>query len=223
MNQAIGAALPLALGVAISPIPIIAAILMLLSDRARATGPGFLVGWVGGILLAVSLFSALSSLVPEGGQGGVSPIAGAVQIVLGVALTLMAARQWRGRPRAGEEPALPGWMNAISSFSFAKALGLGVLLSALNPKNLLLGAGAGVAIGIATGSVGTAAVAILAYAAVASSTVAVPILGFLVASQRLKDPLDRLRAWLAANNATIMSVLLLVLGVVLIGKGIAQF
>ncbi len=37
MGSAIGDTLPLALGIAISPIPIIAAILILLSPRARGT------------------------------------------------------------------------------------------------------------------------------------------------------------------------------------------
>ena len=37
MNLVIGEILPLAVGIAISPIPIIAAILMLLSPRAKGT------------------------------------------------------------------------------------------------------------------------------------------------------------------------------------------
>jgi len=45
LNAVIGDILPLALGVAISPIPIIAAILMLFSPRATGTSVGFLVGW----------------------------------------------------------------------------------------------------------------------------------------------------------------------------------
>ena len=53
MLAVIGAILPLALGIAISPIPIIAAILMLLSPKARGTSVGFLLGWVLGIVVAV--------------------------------------------------------------------------------------------------------------------------------------------------------------------------
>ncbi|MFF0387664.1 GAP family protein [Kitasatospora sp. NPDC004615] len=41
----IGELLPLAVGVAISPIPIIAVVLMLLSRQATRTSPGFLAGW----------------------------------------------------------------------------------------------------------------------------------------------------------------------------------
>ncbi|GAA4234139.1 hypothetical protein GCM10022254_38320 [Actinomadura meridiana] len=49
MGEVIGDVLPLAVGVAISPIPIIAVILMLLTPWARATGLGFLGGWTAGI------------------------------------------------------------------------------------------------------------------------------------------------------------------------------
>jgi hypothetical protein len=39
----------------------------------------------------------------------------------------------------------------------------------------------------------------------------------------MAGPLDRLREWLTRNNAVVMAVLLLVLGVALIGKGIGGF
>jgi hypothetical protein len=39
----------------------------------------------------------------------------------------------------------------------------------------------------------------------------------------LAGPLDGLRGWLVGNNSTIMAVLLLVIGVAVIGKGIASF
>jgi len=54
----------------------------------------------------------------------------------------------------------------------------------------------------------------------AASTVAGPVIAYLVARDSMALPLKRMREWLAANNATVMAVLLLVIGVVLIGKGI---
>ena len=49
----------------ISPIPIIAAILMLLSPRAKTTSVGFLLGWLAGIVNAIVLFTLLSSVLPQ--------------------------------------------------------------------------------------------------------------------------------------------------------------
>jgi threonine/homoserine/homoserine lactone efflux protein len=223
MGAVIGDILTLALGVAISPIPIIAAILMLLSPKARVTGTGFLVGWVLGIVVAVTVFTLLSSILPAEEEDASQPIKGVIQLVLGALLLLLAVRQWRGRPKAGEEPAMPKWMQAIDTITFPKALGLGFLLAAVNPKNLLLAASAGVTIGAAGLDAGSIVVVIAVFTLIAASTVLVPVVGYLLAADKLRGPLDALRGWLAKENAVIMAVLLLVIGVAIIGKGIGSF
>lgn len=223
MGSVIGDILPLALGVAISPIPIIAAILMLLSPKARVTSVGFLFGWVLGIVVAVTVFTLVSSLLPEDDSDASHPIRGAVQLVLGARLFLLAFGQWRKRPRPGEEAALPKWMKAIDTITFPFAFGLGFLLSAVNPKNLIMAAGAGTDIGGAVLPVGSIVVVIAVYTVIAASTVLVPVIGYLVAADRLRAPLDALRGWLGAENAVIMAVLLLVIGISMIGKGIGSF
>jgi threonine/homoserine/homoserine lactone efflux protein len=223
MGAVIGDILTLALGVAISPIPIIAAILMLLSPKARVTGTGFLLGWVLGIVVAVTVFTLLSSILPAEEEDASQPIKGVIQLVLGALLLLLAVRQWRGRPKAGEEPAMPKWMQAIDTITFPKALGLGFLLSAVNPKNLLLAASAGVTIGAAGLEVGSIVVVIAVFTLIAASTVLVPVVGYLLAADKLRGPLDALRGWLSKENAVIMAVLLLVIGVAIIGKGIGSF
>jgi hypothetical protein len=222
VSSVIGAVLPLAIGIAISPIPIIAAILMLLSPKAKGTSVGFLLGWIVGILLAVTVFTLISSVLPDGDSGS-KPIHGVVQIVLGAGLLLLALRQWRSRPKPGEEPALPKWMSAIETMNAAKGFGLGFLLAAVNPKNLLLGAGAGVTIGSAGLSAGSIAVVIGVFTVIAAASVAIPVVAYLAAAKRMAGPLESLRGWLVHNNATVMAVLLLVIGFVLIGKGIAGF
>ena len=223
MGPVIGDILPLALGVAISPVPIIAVILMLLSPKARGTSIGFLLGWVLGILVAIVVFTLLSSVLPRSDADQPKPVAGVITIVLGLGLLLLAVRQWRSRPAPGSEPAMPKWMAAIDTMTAGRALVLAFLIAALNPKNLLMAIAAGVAIGAGTTSTGTAAVAIIVYTVIAASTIAIPVIAYLVASKRMAGPLDSLRTWLLHNNATIMAVVLLVIGVVLIGKGLGDF
>jgi len=223
MGAAIGEILPLALGIAISPIPIIAAILMLLSPRARVTSVGFLLGWVLGIVIAVTVFELLSSILPEDDADASKPIQGTVQLILGVLLLLLALGQWRKRPKAGAEPVMPKWMQAIDKITFPVALGLGFLLSAVNPKNLLMAVGAGLAIGEAELPVGEVVLVIAVFTLLAASTVLVPVVGYLLAADKLRGALDELRGWLSRNNALIMALLLLVIGVSMIGKGIAAF
>lgn len=65
MGSVIGEILPLALGIAISPIPIMAAILMLLSPKAKATSVGFMLGWICGIVVALIVFVVLASVLPQ--------------------------------------------------------------------------------------------------------------------------------------------------------------
>ena len=222
MTEVIGETLPLAVGIAISPIPIIAAILMLLSPHAKSTSVGFLTGWVAGIVVAIVLFTLISTVISQE-TGGPSPVAGVIKIILGALLLFLAIKQWRARPATGEEAIMPKWMSAIDSMTAGKALGLGFLLSAVNPKNLLLAIAAGVIVGGAGLAVSQMTVVIIIFVLLAASTVLVPVVGYLIASARLAGPLDKFREWLVDNNAVIMAVLLLVIGVSMIGKGLASF
>lgn len=215
MNGVIGDILPLAIGIAVSPIPIVAAILMLFSTQAGSTSIGFLIGWALGIVVATGIFTTLAGVLET--SGAPSATSSWVKVGLGVLLLLVGVRQWRGR---GGSHDTPKWMAAIDDFTLVKALGLGILLSAVNPKNLIMAVGAGVIIGSAGLAVGSEVVAILVFTIIAASTVAVPVIAYLVAADRMRGPLNDLKAWLQTNNATVMAVLILVIGVVLIGKGV---
>lgn len=223
MGSVIGEILPLAVGIAISPIPVIAAILMLLSPKAKGTSVGFLLGWVLGIVVAVVAFTLLASVIPADDPDAPKPIAGVVKLLLGALLLLLAVKQWRSRPKPGEDPSMPKWMSAIDQMTFGKGLGLGFLLSAVNPKNLIMAVGAGVTIGSAGIPGGEQTIAIVVFVLIAACSVAIPVIGYLVASKAMTGPLESLRGWLVHNNAAVMAVLLLVIGVVMIGKGIGSF
>lgn len=223
MGAVIGDILPVAVGIAISPIPIIAAILMLLSPKAKVTSIGFLLGWLVGIALAVTVFTLLSSALPEDDPDASKPITAIVQLILALGLLFLALRQWRSRPAPGVEPALPKWMSAIDTMTAGKAFLLALVLAAVNPKNLLLGAAAGLTIGGATLTGGETTIVIVIFVLIAGISVLAPVVAYLVASKAMAGPLESLRGWLVHNNATVMAVLLLVLGVVLLGKAIGNF
>jgi threonine/homoserine/homoserine lactone efflux protein len=158
-----------------------------------------------------------------GGSSASSTAGGSVKIVVGGLLVLLGLREWRGRPKPGAVAPLPKWMGAIAEFTFVKAAGLGFVLAAVNPKNLLMCVGAGTVVAGAGIGVSQQVVAVAVFTVLAASTVAVPVIAYLVAKERMRRPLDELKAWLQANNAAVMSVLLLVLGAVLVGKGIGGF
>ena len=221
MGTVIGDLLPLGLGVAISPVPIIAVILMLLAPRAGAASAGFGLGWVLGIVVVTVVVLAVASGSDVGGTSTEpSTAASWTKLVLGVLLLLVGAWQWRGRPKSGDPAPLPKWMAAIDTVTPVKASGLGFLLSAVNPKNLLMCIAAGVTIAGGGLDAGQDSVAVVVFTVIAASTVLVPVIGYAVARQQMRRPLDDLKVWLQQNNVTVMAVLLLVIGVALAGKGL---
>ena len=148
--------------------------------------------------------------------------ASVLKLVFGVLFLLMAARIWRGRPAPGHEAQMPKWMQAIDTFTAGKALGAGVLLSGLNPKNLALTIAAATAIGETGISSGQEAGALAVFVVLGSVGILTPVAVYFL-FERAKGIFEGLKAWMAAHNAAIMTVLLLVLGAKLIGDAITGF
>ncbi|TDD90620.1 GAP family protein [Saccharopolyspora karakumensis] len=220
MGGVIGELLPLATGVAISPLPIIAVILVLLTPRAGATGSGFLLGWAGGIVTAVVAFGALAEVTGLGAAGAPPAAVSWLTLALGVIMLVFAAHQGHTGLRQGDEPQLPGWMAAIDSIGPVKAAGLGMILAVANPKNLALMLAAGLTTSNAGLQPAGNVVAGAAFTVIAASTVAAPVLGYLVVKDAMAELLAKLKARLIRDNKTIMTVVLVVLSFVLIGKGL---
>lgn len=221
MGNVVGDLLPLAIGVAVSPIPVIAVILMLLAPRAGGASKGFGFGWVFGILVATFVVVIVASVSDIGGTSS-NPSTGSswVKLILGLLLVQLSVRQWRKRPQGDEPSAMPKWMQSIDRISPVKAAGLGFLLAAVNPKNLAMCIAAGVVVAGGDLSGGAAVAAVLIFTVIAASTVLIPVIGYAVAQQRMAGWLTDLRTWLEHNNTAVMAVLILVIGVVLLGKGI---
>jgi threonine/homoserine/homoserine lactone efflux protein len=220
MGEAIGQALPLAVGVALSPLPIVAVVLMLVTPRARANGPAFVVGWLVGLAIVGAIVLAADP-ADAGDDGEPATWVSILELALGAGLVLLAIRQWTGRPHEGEEAAMPKWMGALDSFTAPKTLGAGAVLSGANPKNLLLAVAAATTIAKTGISGGEQAVAYAIFALIGTIGVAVPVVIFFALGDRAPALLGRLKDWMAHNNAVIMSVLCLIIGAKLIGDAIA--
>lgn len=221
MGAAIGQSLPVAVGVLVSPLPIVAVVLMLVSRRARANALAFVAGWFLAVLaVVVAVALVAGSAAPD--DDGPAAWTGWLKIVLGVLLLLVSVRQWRGRPHGDDEPPAPGWMSAIEGFTPVRSVGLAALLGVVNPKNLLLVVSGGTAIAAAAPpDTSTTVVAALVFALVASAGVVTPVVIYFSLGDRAAVVLDELRAWMVHNNAVITAVLLLVLGAKMLGDGIS--
>jgi hypothetical protein len=223
MGEAIGGVLPEAVGVALSPVPIIAVILMLVTPRARVNAPAFALGWVAGLAAVGVIVLAIASPADANDDGAPATWVSVLKLVLGLLLLLFAVRQSRGRPHGGKEAAAPRFMSAVDAFTPAKSAGAGVVLSAANPKNLLLAVAAAAAIAQTGISAGEQAVAYAVFAVIGTVGVAAPVVIYFALGDRAGPILDDLKGWMSRNNAVIMTVLLLVIGAKLIGAAISGF
>ena len=216
MTEAIGQILGDAVGVAISPVPIIALILMLFSAAAGRNSLAFLAGWLIG-LSAVGIVALALGI----GSGSDSDSGGIAKIAIGVLFIALGARQWRGRPRAGEQAKMPAWMATVDHLSAIKAFGLGLLLTILNPKNAGLTIAAAASIASSGLSNGEEAATLAVFVLLASVTIILPVAFYLLARERSRSVLDSLKGWLIQNNNTVMTVLFIVLGAKVLGDGLS--
>ena len=194
MGEAIGQALSFAVGVALSPVPIIAVILMLVTPRARANGPAFVLGWLLGLAIVGAIVLLLAD--PAGANDDGEP-ATWVGVLEGG-----ARRSWRScsgsssgeavRGRASRPRRPSGWL-PIDTFTAPKALGMGALLSGLNPKNLLLAIGAAAAVAQLGIPGGEQAIAYAVFAVIATIGVAAPVVIYFVLGDRAGPILDDLK------------------------------
>jgi len=220
MGRGISEVLPFAIGVAISPIPIIAVILMLFSKRATVNGPVFLLGWVIGLSVVAGVVYAIAHAAHAATDSTASDTVSWIKVGFGVILLGAARHQFAKRPEPGEPAVMPRWMGTVDDMKPGAALGLAIVCSAVNPKNLILAAGAAAGVAQVDDSVGDAVVALIVFVVMSSVSVGGAVAYYRFGGEKARAHLDELKAWLSVNNAAVMTVLFLILGVVLIAKGL---
>lgn len=221
MGHAVGDVLGLAAGVAVSPLPIVAMILILATPHGRLNGTLFAAAW------AVGLAALSAIMLVIGGTGGASTDkhpatwVGALKLALGVLLALLGARLWHRRPTDPSDAQLPKWMAAIDSFTPLKILGLGLALSAANAKNAPLAIAAGASISASGIPVPQQIATLVIFVLIASAGVLAPLAVYLIMGERAKTLLGNWRDWAAQHNVAVMAVLFFVFGLKLTGDGIS--
>jgi len=178
----------------------------------------FALGWVVGLaaistLVVVVLGSSINSDVDTGIDW--------FKVAIGILFLVMAAEQWKKRPRDGKPTEMPKWMSTVDSASPSKAALLGTSLSGANPKNLALTLTAAASIAEAGLNPGGTTAAVAVYVVLGSATVAGAVLFYLVAPRRAARPLTVVKQFMSDYNAVIMMVVLLLLGVKLLGDGLS--
>lgn len=214
---ALGQLIPLALVVALSPLTIIPAIVLVLqSERARTTGLAFLSGWLLGLATTTAVFVQLPRLL-DGLNRPAPTWAAWVRIAVGIALVVFGIWRWMTRHRATKQPA---WLNRLSRMTPVGAAAVGFGLIMVNPKVLVMNAAAGLVIGTAGLGVPGAWLAVAYYTVIAGSSVLVPILAYAIAGQRVDHQLERMKQWMERQHAVLMAGFLAVVGLLLVYTGI---
>jgi hypothetical protein len=208
--------IPLGLVIALSPITAIPAVLVLRAPRPRPSSLAFLGGWLLGLAAVTALCVTASGML--GGLDKSPPTwASWLRVVLGAALIVLGVYRWLTRHRHTESP---GWMRSFATISPARAAITGFALVVIRPDVLLICVPAGLAIGAAGLGAAGDWIAAAFFVAIAASSVAIPVLAYAVAGERLDDVLARLKDWMDKNNAALMAALLVVIGLMVLYNGI---
>jgi threonine/homoserine/homoserine lactone efflux protein len=207
--------IPLALVVAFSPLSIIPAVLVLHTPRPKPTSLAFLAGWIFGLAALTAIFVEVSSLL--GGLNKAPTWASWLRVVIGIALVVFGVFRWLTRKRSAHSP---GWMKKITSATPGRAAVIAATLVVANPKVLFICAAAGLAIGTAGLGASGAWISVAFYVLIAASSVAIPVLAYAVAGERLDSPLARLKEWMERHNASLVAAILIIIGLLVLYKGI---
>jgi Sap, sulfolipid-1-addressing protein len=207
--------IPLALVVAVSPLSIIPAVLVLQTPRPRPTSLIFLGGWVLGLIALTAVFVASSDLLGDLHKKP-PPWASWLRIGIGLALIAYGIYEWLSRHRHTESPK---WMRSFATMTPARAGITALVLVVIRVEVLTMCALAGLNIG--SSGLGDAAKWLLAaiFVAVAASTVAIPILAYAAAGHRLDDPMMRLKDWMEKNHGALLAAVLVLIGLMVLYNG----
>ncbi|HRY09292.1 MAG: GAP family protein [Actinobacteria bacterium] len=216
MPELIIEVLPYAAGVFASPLPVIIAIVMLFTPTPRPTSFTYVATWVTGLTVVTVVLSLLAGRL-EGAQGG-GGWAAWVRIGLGVVVVAIAARTWLGR----REQSTPPWLSALMDAGPREAVRYGVLMSAANPKELLMALAAALAIGASDAGTSASAVAIAVFVLVGAASVISPLVVFVVGGDATLARLEKARDWLQTNSVAVASGVLAAIGVLLVVGGLTK-
>lgn len=219
MWTAIGDTLPLATGLALSPVAIATAVILLMGQAGRTKTLVFGAGWFLALLvlatIAELLVEAADAAAPETTETGID----VAQLVFAGLFFGLAVLAWIKRPREDREGG-PGILDRLDGLGTLGAFVMGVAQGILVIKNIPLAVGAGARLGEAALGRGEAAFALILFALIAALGVLVPLAIAAVGGRKIQPALARTRGWLETNMTAISIVVLVLLGAYFLGQGL---
>jgi threonine/homoserine/homoserine lactone efflux protein len=208
---------PLAVATAVSPLPLVVLLVVLLTPRAVPNGVAFTCGWASALLL---VGAATAALVGAGaGLDERGSVVSSLEVLVGLLLLLLAVRQWSRRPRGGSEATVPRWLLVADRSTPRRAYAMGAVLVVANPKNLALTVAAAGTIADADAGAGGQLSALLIFAALGSVGLAVPLALRITLGVRAAGLLSSWRLWLVRHGTPIACAVLALIGCLLLVRG----
>jgi hypothetical protein len=217
MGKVLAQLIPVALAAALSTVPIMATLFILLSDRRRATALPFLSGWVIGTAAGLTLATLAAQALP-GRPRQLASLIDNLEVLVGSALVVFGLFNLFRHTRASIERR-PSWIEGIGSLGALSTFGIGLALN-LRPKALLLVSAAGLAISGARPTFEDTLLLIVVYTAIATSTVVAPTLATIFFPDRMEPRLIGTRNWVGVHGAAVTGVVMVVVGAVVLAAGI---
>ena len=206
----------------LSPLALLSTLAVLGSGRGRLNGSAFAVGFLLTQSLVLLIAVLLGTAATPDRHRGHETLAAALGLALGVALIALAARQRSsgetqeriGGSRAEAFLARLGRLRPATAFSVGALLGVG----GVKRLTITLLAGASIAL---TGLIPGEELALgIAYVALASALVTIPVAIYLIAGRHADVWIANAQAWLIRNGQRLTILSTLVFGLLLIGHSL---
>lgn len=233
MTGLLGALLAQGVGVALSPLAVVAVLALLGTRRARSNGLAFLAGWsaavvallVGALFLADAL-EARGARTPPGWLAPVRLVLGAVLLVAAViiyrrgrAKVMQAARAGTTQQTLDAAPQLPSWLASVDSFRPTRCFVLGMVAFLLNPVDTSCTIGGALDLSTApVGDLGRVMAAVF-FVLLAVSTVLGPVLWYFLVPDRAARSLQAAQLWIARHTTLLNALVALIVAAMLLNKG----
>ncbi|MET0842423.1 MAG: GAP family protein [Mycetocola sp.] len=221
MVGVIGQLLPLMVATALSTVPILVSITILLAPRSTASAILYLIGLLSGSFLMTGLLAYGAQALPTFSVFGSGPTVATVSTVIGLAFIASGIVLFV-RGGADSRIGMPRWLRAVGTIRPITALGLGLVLN-IRPKALLLSTAAGLVIGTARLTDAEIVIVLAIFAIVGGSTVAVPIVVALARPQATRPHLQEAERWIVRHARAVTAVVLLLIGTIILGDGLSRF
>lgn len=218
MIEALKDAFAMSLGLALSPFPLIAIIIILMTPKAKSNSLWFLLGWILGIYGIALLILTIPGL--DSKHDTPSIYSGIIRIALGLSLLIFAFKTWLKRPRKGEEIVTPKLFLSIDKFGLRKSMFTGFLFSAANVKNMAFSAAGAVRINQSLPKNDNIFIALLLFSLIGSLTLIFPVIIYVFAEKKIEPTFFIWKKWLIKNNKIILVCILGFVGFILVKGGI---